>query len=109
MIARLFKRPTDWIFVAVIAFAGFAVWKTKHESDLASQLSAQNALLSEISQQLAGWPTGKPYPDSLSQLHLTYPDGGDASILKMFEYQSSGMKCTLRTRLGTQEFVRSFP
>ena len=109
MIARLLKRPTGWIFIAVIVFAGFAVWKTKHESDLASQLSAQNALCVEITQQLAAWPTGKPYPDSLSQLHLTYRDGGDASILELFEYHSNGTNCTLRTRLGTPEFVRSFP
>jgi hypothetical protein len=109
MNASRLKKPTNWVFVAVVAFAGFAIWKTKHESDLASQVSAQNAAFSEITHQLSAWPAGRHYPESLSQLPLTFPDGGDATILRLFEYRSTGTSCTVRTRFRGQEVIWSFP
>ena len=71
--------------------------------------SAQAALDKEISDQLAAVPPGQSYPDSLSELDLTYPDGGDSSLLARFEYHSSGQSCTVRTVLWGKEVVRTFP
>jgi hypothetical protein len=108
MDARRSKRSTLLALIGLPAIAGVVVLGIHHETDAARNISAQNAALNQIVYQLTDWPSGKPYPDSLSKLSLTYPDGGDASILEKFEYRSSGTNCTLRTRLGGKETVWSF-
>jgi hypothetical protein len=80
-----------------------------HESRTATKYSAHAALASEIHKSLSAVPMGTRYPDSVSLLLLKYPDGGDASLHRLFVYQSSGTSCTLRTRLGTAELAWSFP
>jgi len=101
---------TIWAVLAVmlLLLAGVVTlgWR---ESRTAARYSAQAALTSEILDSLSKVPPGARYPDSLSQLLLKFPDGGDASILRLFVYQSSGTSCTVRTRLGTTEIARSFP
>ena len=102
-------KPSTVIFLLVAAVLTIAIWKTKHEADLAAEMSAQHALFKEISDQLEVWPAGQAYPTSLSQLRLTFPDGGDASLLKKFDYNSTGTSCSLRTSFESRELVRSFP
>ena len=63
----------------------------------------------EICDQLAAVPRGEPYPALLAELRLTYPDGGDSSLLSRFEYQRTATNCTVRTVLDDKEWVGSFP
>lgn len=76
---------------------------------MAADSSAHAALTSEIEHQLAGIQPGEGYPDSLTRLRLTYPDGGNSSLLRRFAYHSTGTNCTLRTVLRGEEILRSFP
>jgi hypothetical protein len=71
--------------------------------------SAHAALIKEICDSLGAIPIGGRYPGSLSELKLTFPDGGDSSFLQRFHYTSSGTNCVLRTRLNGADVVRSFP
>ena len=80
-----------------------------YEASAAADYSAHAALRKEIDDQLAAIPIGQPYPSSLSELRLTYPDGGDASLLNRFEYRSDGASCTVSTMLGGEKVERSFP
>ena len=82
---------------------------TWREAKAAADHSAHAALTAEIFDQLSGVSNGQPYPKSLSELRLTYPDGGDASLLRRFTYRSTGTNCTVSTRLGGEETLRSFP
>ena len=75
----------------------------------AADHSAHAALMHEILEQLSAVPSGQPYPTSLSQLSLTYPDGGDSSLLTRFEYQSDGKSYMLRTVLGDEIVTKSAP
>mgnify|MGYP001436990208 CR=1 FL=1 len=88
---------------------GGLVVNTWLDAAWAADQSAQAALDKEISDQLAAIPPGQSYPDSLSELDLTYPDGGDSSLLTRFEYLSSGQSCTVRTVLWGEEVVHTFP
>jgi hypothetical protein len=93
----------------VIVAVGIPAITGLRRADEASDYSAHAALTAEICDRLATVPLGNPYPASLSELRLTFPDGGDSSLLKRFTYQSAGTNCTLRTRLGREEILRSFP
>ena len=93
-------------FLALVCAMGLFAMR---EAERAARDSAHAALTDEICHQLAAVPQGQRYPDSLSELRLTYPDGGDASLLSLFEYRSTGTNCTLRTRLAGREILRSFP
>jgi hypothetical protein len=80
----------------------------------AADYSAHAALTKEICLLLAAMPPGQPYPESLTDMALTFPDGGDDSLLQRFEYHSTGTSCTLKTVLKWDEansevFTRSFP
>jgi hypothetical protein len=100
------------VFRAVLIpllFAAVAVFRTFHEATTSANDSAHAALTAEIERQLAAIPPGQQYPESLSQLRLTYPDGGTTSLLSHFTYRSAGTNCTLRTVLRSHEIVRSFP
>ena len=96
------------VIVFVVAVVVMALVSMR-KADSAAEDSAQAALTSEICEQLAAVPSDGRYPESLSQLRLTYPDGGDASLLRRFTYESTGTNCTLRIRLGDKEVLRSFP
>jgi hypothetical protein len=71
--------------------------------------SAHAALTKEICTLLEEIPRGQPYPDSLSELELRFPDGGDESLLERFEYSPTATTCTVRTVLDGKEIVQSFP
>ena len=96
------------VLVAIVG-ASIAAVTTLRKADMAADHSAHAALTAEICEQLAAVPQGQSYPASLSELRLTFPDGGDVSLLKRFTYHSTGTNCTLRTRLGNEEILRSFP
>src|SRR3989304_228344 len=59
--------------IPLLILGGLAVNTLLDVPWLADQ-SAQAALDKEISDQLAAVPPGQSYPDSLSELALTYPD-----------------------------------
>ena len=86
-----------------------AALRTIHEAHMAADYSAHAALTAEIEHRLAAVRQGQIYPDSLSELRLTYPDGGTTSLLNRFIYRSTGTSCTVRTVLHGAEVVRSFP
>jgi hypothetical protein len=100
--------------ILVIAFCALWVGSQIRDANRAADYSAHSALTKEICEQLAAWPAGKPYPESLADLALTFPDGGDRSLLERFEYHSTGTNCTLKTELvwsetGRQVIVHSYP
>lgn len=104
------KKSTVWGVVLVLLLSlGIAATILLREANAAADHSAHAALTKEICDLLAAVPPGQRYPESLSQLRLTFPDGGDASLLKRFTYHSSGTNCTLRTRLSSEEILRSYP
>jgi hypothetical protein len=97
------------VLLLVLGFIGFAAMQTWLEALAAVDYSAHAALNKEIQDQLAAIPPGEPYPASLSDLELSYPDGGDEGLLKRFDYQSNGASCTVKTVLGGKTIERSFP
>ena len=104
------KNSTGWgIMLLLLLVLGVAAGVLLRDVHAARDYSAHAALTKEICDQLAAIPPGRPYPRSLSQLRLTFPDGGDASLLKRFTYEGGGTNCTLRTRLRGEEILRSFP
>jgi len=104
------QEKTVWAALLLLSVSlGIAAAILWWEVDAAADHSAHAALTKEICDQLAAIPRGQSYPESLSQLRLTFPDGGDASLLKRFAYRSNGTNCTLVTRLGGEQVLRSFP
>src|SRR5688572_26624795 len=99
-----------WVFVLllVVGLAAAAI-KLFRQADYWADYSAHAALTAEFSDLLAAIPAEQIYPTSLSQLQLTFPDGGDASLLARFTYSSDGTSCTVRTVLHDREFARSYP
>lgn len=91
-----------------LVLVSWIVSEFRHASWTAEQ-SALAALDKEISDQLSAIPAGQKYPESLSELSLTYPDGGDRSLLSRFHYSSTGESCTYRASIFRDEMVRSFP
>ena len=91
--------------VGVITFWVFGVYKANSMAGY----SAHAALTAEICDRLAAIPPGQRFPDSLTELSLTYPDGGDRALLERFTYSSAGTSCTVRTSLRGREFSRSYP
>jgi hypothetical protein len=109
-------RHAPWAIPLIVLLGACAWWiggsilVAKQSADY----SAHTALTQEICEQLAAVPSGEPYPESLTELQLTFPDGSDHSLLESFEYHSTGKSCTLKTVLGANEnyrrvIVRSFP
>ena len=99
-----------WVVVILLVVGiGAAATKLLRQADSAADYSAHAALTAEISDRLAAIPAGQAYPSSLLQLRLTFPDGGDTSLLRRFSYSSDGTSCTVRTELRDREFVRSYP
>ncbi len=100
-----------WSTIVIIPLAVLGIWAVDTWLVVADAAdgSAQAALDKEIYDQLAAIPPGQSYPDSLFELNLTYPDGGDSSLLDRFEYHSTGQSCTQRTILWDKEIVHTFP
>jgi hypothetical protein len=96
------------ILVPVLVFGGLIASQFYQAHWLADQ-SAQAALDQEISDRLAEIPPGQPFPDSLTELKLSYEDGSDSSYLSRFEYHSTGDSCTVRSLLWDKEVMHTFP
>ena len=109
MSSRSPKSTVLVIGILLLLGLGVAAGILLHEARKAADYSAHAALTKEICDQLAAVPSGSPYPESLSQLRLTFPDGGAATLLKRFSYRWGRTNCTLQTRLGGKEILRSFP
>jgi hypothetical protein len=92
------------LFVLCIVFV-----RVVADANRAAKHSAIGSLEQEINDQLAAIPTGGSYPASLAELKLTYPDGGDATLLDHFEYTSTGDRCGYRVTVFDREVRRSFP
>ncbi len=109
----LFPRNIVPVFalLLVVLVAGYLVAVTFWEASKTADHSAHEALASEILEKLAAVPRGQEYPKSLGQLPLTYPDGGDSSLLSRFTYHSTGTSCTVETTLPItgEAFVKRFP
>jgi hypothetical protein len=99
-----------WITIGTLAsvVAVFVV-SAFYQAQKSAHASAKSALLREMEIQLKSWPEGKDYPTSLSELPLTYPDGGDASLLREFDYSSTGQTCSIRTFIWDRDVVVQFP
>ena len=107
------KSVSGWIGVAMACMAAIClaviIVSTVNEASAAADRSAHMALAAEIFKQLAAIPSPQGYPNALSDLPLTYPDGGDKSLLERFDYHRTETGCTVRTTIGGTETVRTFP
>jgi hypothetical protein len=100
-------RTPILLLAGILVIVGFFVFK--RDLDRTADASAHSALAAEIHRELASVPEGQPYPDSLADLKLTYPDGGDSHLLKLFEYRSDGTSCIVRTTLRFGDISWTFP
>jgi hypothetical protein len=110
------KYLLPWLFAGLVLLLGICGWAISEfrEAARAADYSAHAALTKEFCNQLAEFPPDQEFPASLQDLHLSYPDGGDAKLLERFEYHSNGTQCTLRTVLewsdeGREEIIRTYP
>lgn len=106
----LSRRTIVRLVVLMIALDAVVVgigifWELRQAADY----SAHAALTAEICQKLASIPRGQSYPTSLTQLQLTYPDGGSTSLLSRFTYSSTGTGCTVSTTLNKKHVGWSYP
>lgn len=104
--SRLFIGFWIALFILPAGFIGVAALSEARE---AADRSAHLALYREIGETLAAIPAGEPYPGSLVELKLTYPDGGDSSLLERFRYQAAGHTCTISTTIAGEERTKAFP
>ena len=100
--------PVVLLFVFLLVGLGAIGWIQLHNAAEAADYSAQAALTKEIFDQLAAMSPGQ-YPETLGALHLTFPDGGDQSMLEPFAYTSNGTSCSILTVLGENVIEQSFP
>lgn len=94
------------LFFAVVVLIAVEVFR---EMRSARNLSAHFALTAEIHRELSNIPQGQYYPTSLTQLQLTYPDGGSTSLLSCFTYSSTGTGCTVSTVRNGKKTTWSHP
>jgi hypothetical protein len=95
---------------AVLAlFVGYAIYAQFRMAIETAEQSALAALVQEIHDQLAAIPPGGEYPESLADLPLSYPDGGDAELLKRIEYHRTEVGCYLRSRIFERDVEYTFP
>lgn len=90
------------------AWALLAVGRAFLEARWVAEQSAVAALDREISDQLAAFPAERLYPASLSELTLTYPDGGGEELLGRFEFESTGARCGYRVSIFKKIVEREF-
>jgi hypothetical protein len=84
------------IAVAMAIPIGVMVWGVIAQASLVAEESAQWALFTEAVGLLAEYHEEHgEYPESLDELALTNPDGGDQSTLASFTYNSDGANYVL--------------
>jgi hypothetical protein len=94
------------LFFAVVVLIAVDVFRKMRTT---RDMSAHSALTAEIHRELSNIPQGQYYPTSLTQLQLTYPDGGSTSLLSRFTYTSTGTGCTVSTVLRGDRWSQSYP
>jgi hypothetical protein len=103
------RRKLVVVGLAVIgAWALVGIARVYREVRWTAEQSAVGALDREISEQLAAFPAERLYPASLSELALTYPDGGDEELLSRFEFESTGERCGYRVSIFKKVVEREF-
>lgn len=88
---------------AFVAYPGF------RQAKLAAKDSAQLALCQEITSllELHRREHGR-YPESLQELPVTYPEGGDSKLLEEIEYRTDGEHYRFRVqRAATEEWFEA--
>jgi hypothetical protein len=86
------------IAVAIAIPIGVMVWSVISQANRAVEESAQRGLFAEAVGLLAKYHKEYgEYPESLDELKLTFPDGGDKSTLASFTYNSDGANYVLTT------------
>jgi hypothetical protein len=85
--------------VPVVLAAAFAVHLNMREVDAVARESSQRALIVEIQSLLdEHHETHGVYPETLTTLPLTYPDGGTPELLRDFQYEVTQGGYLLSTR-----------
>jgi hypothetical protein len=85
--------------VPVVLAAAFAVHMNMREVDAVARESSQRALIVEIQSLLdEHHETHGVYPETLTVLPLTYPDGGTPELLRDLDYVITQDGYSLRTR-----------
>jgi hypothetical protein len=102
------RRAVLIAFAVLAAGLSIPAALTFQNAQQAADGSAKYALLREMTAQLEAWPENKDYPASLSELELTYPDGGDESLLNEFEYRTTGRTCSIRVTPFRTEVYEEF-
>ena len=84
--------------VLIIAFIVYLVHRQHKIAKVVARESSQRQIFVESTFLLEDYykANGK-YPDDLSELPLTYSDGGDISLLKDFNYITDGSSYRLKT------------
>jgi Tfp pilus assembly protein PilE len=103
------RRTVLIALVVLAAILSIPAVRAFQDVNRAARGSAKSALLKEMELQLRAWPASEDYPASLSELRLTYPDGGDESLLKEFHYSTNGRTCSIRTFIWDRDVVVRFP
>jgi hypothetical protein len=68
------------------------------------------ALTGEITRKLAACGERGQFPASLSELQLGYPERSTPSMLRFYEYRTTGTNCTLKVAFpGSHQQEFSFP
>lgn len=84
---------------AAVVVAGAWAVRVWRDASQSAEESAQRALLAESTQLLEAFHRQHgQYPDSLSQLDFTFPDGGDAATLATLQYKSDGDHFVIRVQ-----------
>ena len=98
-----------WIAIAIVLLMG-ATWQVVlvvRSAARAARISAQYALWEEIVRLLKEKESTGNFPRQLSDLPLTYPDGGDSRILALFSYERDATSCEVATEIsGNKKFKR---
>jgi len=91
--------------VVLVVVAGLNVQNMRQ----AAADSAHGALWNEIKHQLEAREVTGDFPLHLSELPLTYPDGGDAELLKKFTYVRTESGYEASTTLRGHRLEARFP
>lgn len=97
------------LIAILVLLVGYAFYTQIRLASKSAEASALSALVQEIHDQLAAIPPGGSYPESLSELPLTYPDGGDISLLEQIDYRRIENGCEMRVRIFDRDNFYVFP
>lgn len=92
------KTAAIIIGVVLLILAVLSIRTVWHDSKLMAKESSQRALVAETCALMEKHRSENGrYPETLTALPLTYPDGGSAELLKDMTYTCVGTSYTLKT------------